>query len=72
MELTPNEIQFLQRLIGHHCTGINRMTEDLYEKLANHAEFIGVKSDKPLDLYSTTGENPDYNNRVTFAVNDYR
>ena len=51
IDLTKEELQFLQRLVGHHLVG-NSGPMELYGKLARTAEILRVYSDKPLPLYT--------------------
>lgn len=64
IDLTNRELQFLQRLVGHHMTGDYGVGE-LYGKLARTTEILGVHSDKPLPLQQTKSI---YGGRVTFRV----
>lgn len=70
MNLTPREINFLQRLIGHHTTGTDTLVSDLYDKLAKAAEAVGVYDDKnPLKLTLTLSP-MFYGDRVIFNVEE--
>ena len=61
MEFTDEELQFLQRLIGHHLTA-NSCPEGLYDKIVLHTQFRGIYSKKPLPLEAP--ENSFYRDRI--------
>ena len=63
LELTEAELVFLQRLIGHNMT--YGTSGNLYDKLADKTDSLGVTSNEPLKLrdaskeswYFTNGDN---------------
>lgn len=61
MEFTDKELQFLQRLIGHHLSAFSA-PKNLYDKIADEAEFRGIASNNPLPL--ETPENSPYRDRI--------
>ena len=65
MEFTDEELQFLQRLIGHHLTA-NSTPKYLYNKIADAAEFRGIASDNPLPLEMS--DSPFYKDRMILSI----
>ena len=68
MQLTDREIEFLTRLIGNHVTDTEQFTYKLYCKLADHAEFRGIRNKKPLPIKTIHFES--YGNRVMVQVEE--
>jgi len=64
LDLTHKELEFLQRLIGHHFCGAG--ADRLYDKIAGLTESNGIHSESPLPLRQPY--NNHYGKRLTFSL----
>ena len=55
LELTESELVFLQRLIGHNMTW-NSAPPDLYDKIADKTDKLGITNSSPLNLKDVSKE----------------
>ena len=64
LQLTEAELVFLQRLLGHNMV-CDSVTSDLYGKIADKTDALGITNSSPLNLkdvskeswYFTSGDN---------------
>ena len=69
LELTEAELVFLQRLIGHNTTW-SPMTGNLYGKLADKTDSLGITNFEPVNLKDVSKESWYGDNRMLLKLEE--